>query len=287
MKRLFAVAAAGVAGVALLSLAAGWLLAHPVQERIGPAPPDLAARSVTFPSESGTTVHAWWCPVEHSPGTVVLLPGIRANRLSMVGRARFLRKRGYSVLLPDLQATGETSGSEITFGWREREDVMAAVSFARLNAPTPVAVLGTSLGGAAALLALPDLRADTLIVESVYPTIERATRNRLQSRIGPLASLGVPLLLLQLEPRIGVTPSQLRPVDHIGQAHCPIFILGGADDRYTTVEDTMLLYRNARPPKQLWLVPGAAHVDLHHAAAAEYERRVGAFLDAMFRQRRH
>ena len=31
-------------------------------------------------------------------------------------------------------------------------------------------------------------------------------------------------------------------------------------------------------PKQLWLVPGAAHVDLDRFAGAEYERRVLDFL---------
>lgn len=281
MKRILLVAAATVAAILAGFVATGWLLARPVPEHIGAAPPDLGARNVTFPSCSRTNVHAWWCPVTGAKGTVILLPGVRANRLSMVGRARFLRRRGYSVLMPDFQATGETRGDAITFGWRERDDVRAAVRYAREAAPNArVAIIGTSLGGAAALLALPDLHVDALILEAVYPTIERATRNRLAMYLGPAGPLGAPLLLAQLRPRIGASSADLHPVDHIADTGCPLFVIGGARDRRTTPADTMLLYEHARSPKQLWLVPNAAHVDLHAAAPQEYERRVGSFLDA-------
>jgi alpha/beta superfamily hydrolase len=53
----------------------------------------------------------------------------------MVDRALFLRDAGYSVLLIDFQATGESPGDVITFGWRERLDVLAAVDFLRRALP--------------------------------------------------------------------------------------------------------------------------------------------------------
>ena len=49
----------------------------------------------------------------------------------MVERASFLRRAGYSTLLIDFQATGETKGDRITFGWKESRDVLAAVEFIR------------------------------------------------------------------------------------------------------------------------------------------------------------
>ena len=47
----------------------------------------------------------------------------------MIDRGRFLRRAGYSVLLIDFQATGETKGDHITFGWKESQDVLAAMNF--------------------------------------------------------------------------------------------------------------------------------------------------------------
>src|SRR6266567_8036327 len=177
MKRVVAACAVLLLITIICAMSVGWLLARPVQTAIGNPPADLNAEPVTFASDSGATVHGWWCPIRNANGAVLLLPGIRANRLSMVARARFLRRAGYSVLLIDFQATGESTGDHITFGWKESRDALAAVDFIHHVDPSArVAIIGSSLGGVAALLATPPLRVNALILESVYPTIEIATR---------------------------------------------------------------------------------------------------------------
>lgn len=282
MKRFVAICAALVLTVGLAVISLGWMLARPVQVRIGEAPTDLNAQSVNFESASGADVHGWWCPAKNSRGAVLLLPGIRANRLSMLDRARFLRRAGYSVLLIDFQATGETKGDRITFGRRESRDVIAAVNFIRSTEPAShIAIVGSSLGGVATLLATPPLKVDALVLEAVYPTIEIATRNRLENYIGPLARFGVPILLKQLHLRLGISPGDLRPIDHMASVDCPVFIISGAKDRNTRPEDTETLFSRAQLPRQLWFVPKAGHVDLHKAARAEYESRLLAFLEQM------
>ena len=266
------------------AISVGWLLSHPIQTRIGNPPTDLNAQAVSFASDSGATVHGWWSPVRNDHDAVLLLPGIRANRLSMVDRARFLHPADYSVLLIDFQATGETKGDHITFGWKESRDVLAAINFVRRIDPTArVAIIGSSLGGVAALLATPPLKVDALILEEVYPTIETATRNRMENYLGGVGRVLTPALLNQLQWQLGVSASQLRPVDHIGDVQCPVFIISGEKDRNTRPADTRMLFEHARSPKQLWFVPNAGHVDLHRAAREEYEIRVLAFLAQMAR----
>jgi fermentation-respiration switch protein FrsA (DUF1100 family) len=282
IRRFAAILGALVLVTIAFAISVGWLLAHPVQMRIGNPPADLNAEPVTFESDSGATVHGWWCPTQNANGAVLLLPGIRANRVSMVERARFLRRAGYSVLLIDFQATGETKGDYITFGWKESRDVLAAIGFLRQTAPTtPVAIIGSSLGGVAALLATPPLKIDALILEQVYPTIEIATRNRMENYLGVFGRMLTPLLLNQLQWRLGVSASQLRPVDHIGNVECPVFIMSGERDRNTSPTDTRMLVERTKNPKQVWFVPNAGHVDLHRAARQEYETRVLAFLATM------
>jgi alpha-beta hydrolase superfamily lysophospholipase len=278
-KLLFAFAAITLLSSFALVVTVGWALAAPVQVNIGPAPGDLDAEAVQFKSESAALVHGWWCPVDNGHGTVLLLPGIRANRLSMVDRARFLRHAGYSVLLIDLQGTGETKGDHITFGWKESRDVIAAVSFIRERDPRArIAIIGSSLGGAAALLAIPPLKVNALVLEEVYPTIEIATRNRLDHYLGTLGRYVAPLLLGQLHARVGISSRDLRPVDHIKQISCPVLLIDGEKDRNTRLSDTQMLFDQAPSPKQLWIVPSAEHVDLHHASPVEYEKRVLTFL---------
>jgi pimeloyl-ACP methyl ester carboxylesterase len=283
MKRFLAVAVTFLVGASFSILMMGWLLGRPVQRSVGSPPRDFNAEPVSFASDADTIVHGWWCPVSNSHGAVLLLPGIRADRVSMIGRAQFLRRAGYSVLLIDFQATGETKGHHITFGWRESRDVLAAVDFIRKHDSNDhIAIIGSSLGGAAALLAAPPLKVDALVLEAVYPTIEIATRNRLENYLGKWGGLIAPLLLKQLHPRLEISVGDLRPVDHIGNINCPVLIMSGAKDRNTRPGDTQMLFSRARSVKQLWLVPNAGHVDLHRAAAIEYEERVLSFFDQAF-----
>jgi fermentation-respiration switch protein FrsA (DUF1100 family) len=282
MKRLIALAAISIVLAVVGIVFVGWMLARPVQTRVGNSPAELSAQAVTFDSDSGANVAAWWCPLSDSRGTVLLLPGVRANRLSMVDRALFLRRAGYSTLLIDFQATGETKGDRITFGWKESRDVLAAVAFIRKTQPADhIGIIGSSLGGAAALLAHPPLEVDALILEAVYPTIEVATKNRLQNYLGPIGLWCAPLLLKQLHTRLGVSANDLRPINHIANVSCPILLINGDKDRNTRPEDARLLFSRAQSPKQLWFVSNAGHVDLHKAAAAEYESRVLEFLGQM------
>lgn len=265
------VAAAGTLAV----LGAGYALAHPVPAHVGAPPPTLHATNVVIAGR----IHGWFSRSSERRGAVLLLPGVRANRLSMVNRALFLRDAGYSVLLIDFQATVESPGDVITFCWRERLDVLAAVDFLRRALPgEPVGIVGSSLGGAAALLATPPLRVDALVIESVYPSIDRATANRLHRYLGASGIAVEPLLLAQLKPRIGVGAEILRPIDHAANIACPLLVISGTKDRYTTVGDTRALFAAAHEPKQLWLVDGAGHVDLCRFGGAEYRRRVLEFM---------
>jgi fermentation-respiration switch protein FrsA (DUF1100 family) len=205
----------------------------------------------------------------------------------MVDRALVLHAAGYSTLLIDFQATGESPGDAITFGWRERLDVIAAVQTLRRMLPgEPIGIIGTSLGGAATLLAAPVLDVEAVILEAVYPSIDVAVENRLRMRLGSLGAALSPLLLVQLRLRLGVSPSELKPVDRIALLRCPVLIIGGSVDQHTTAADTQRLYAAAREPKELWLIPDAAHVDYLRAGGEDYQQRVLAFFDRALRTRR-
>src|SRR3954466_1874987 len=138
------------------------------------------------------------------------------------------------------------------------------------------------LAGRSCCSRAPPLELRAAVLEAVYPSIDRAVVNRLRMRIGPLASVTAPLLLLQLQPRIGVAPAELRPVDHIAKLGCPVLVIAGTRDRHTTLADTQMLFAAARDPKELWLIPDAAHVDYLQFAGDVYRSRIVAFLKSAF-----
>jgi alpha-beta hydrolase superfamily lysophospholipase len=272
----------------LLAFILVWLegtqLLEPHNHSVGSAPADLPAENVSFFSYAGHTLRGWFVPGQPGRGAVVLMHGVRADRTAMLGRAKFLHAAGYSVLLFDFQAHGESLGDAITYGHLESLDAIAAVKYLRLRAPRDrVAVLGISLGGAAAILAEPQLNADAYILESVFPTIEQATRNRLDERLGRSGKHLAPLLLWQLKPRLGFFPADLRPIEHLGKIKQPKFLIAGTDDQKTKLKESLAMYLAAAEPKQFWAIEGARHEDLHQFARAEYERRVLEFLQKNLR----
>ena len=205
--------------------------------------------------------------------------GIRANRLQLLDHARLFFHAGYSVLLFDFQAHGESTGKHITAGYFESRDAAAAVDFIHEKVPNEkICVSGFSMGGAAAVLANPPLRVNAMILESVYPTLEQAITDRLEIRFGWFGKLGTPFLTGQMKLRLGISPDDLRPINQVGKMAVPKFFIAGTADRDTTLRETQDLFAAAAEPKQLWLVDGAAHVDLHAVARDEYEKRVLDFL---------
>ena len=284
-RRVFPIA---LIAVMLAGCVATWLagsaLSAPCNQAIGSSPEDLGIERVEFHSESGSTLHGWFIRGRKGGGAVVLMHGVRANRVSMLGRARFLYEAGYSALLFDFQAHGESIGRQITFGHLESRDAQAAVAFLRARLPDEkIAHIGTSMGGAAALLASPPLDSDAMVLEQVYPAIDRAISNRLKTRLGFWAGALTPLLTLQLGPRLGVRADLLRPVDRVGQITAPKLFIAGAQDKATTLDESHQLFNAASEPKELWVVEGAGHVDLHRAAREEYEDRVLAFFNKYLR----
>jgi uncharacterized protein len=276
--------AAAILGIALiigavLLVLSGVLLALPVRRIVGPSPPDVMASDVTIPSRSGSLLRGWMARGEAGAGAVVLLHGIHADRGAMIARMRFLRAAGYSVLAIDFQAHGESPGRFTTFGHLEALDAEAAVAFIRDTLPGErIGVIGTSLGGAAALLGARPLRVDALVLESVYPDIRSAIANRVALRLGTATGRLLAALYLGLMPPIlHVQEDQLRPIDHIADLTSPLLLMAGTADRYTTIEESRSLFERAAEPKRFWPVEGAAHVDLAAYAPEAYRAQVLSF----------
>lgn len=269
----------GAALLLLLGLAgAAWIvgthLSAPAKRAVGAAPAGLSASTLRFGGLAG-----WWVPGAEGAPCVILMHGVHADRRDMVGRARFLQAAGYPSLLFDFQAHGESAGDVITFGHREARDARAAVRVARESFRCRrIAVIGDSLGGAAALLGEPALDVDALVLEAVYASIEEAVADRIEIRFGRAGRVLEPLLTAQLRWRFGIDPRELRPVERVGAFAGPVLVIGGVADRHTPIDATRRLFAAARGPKELWEVSGAAHADFHRHSPAEYERRVLAFL---------
>jgi pimeloyl-ACP methyl ester carboxylesterase len=263
---------------------AGSLLMAPSHCRIL-KPAGFSAEDVEFKDAYGENIRGWWLPTQNDSPTVLLVHGIDANRLAMVGRANLYRRLGYGVFLFDLPAHGESEGDHISFGPREGVSISGALDWVRAHAKNArVAVDGLSLGGAGVVLRRENFGFDAVILEAVFPDIHRALLNRLTDRFGIIGYALEPAFLAQIVLRLNEWPGSLSPTDRIGTINAPVLVIGGEADHLTKEYETRELFDHAKQPKQLWIVPKCGHADFLAKMPREFEEIVGRFLEKYLRK---
>ncbi|WP_366930190.1 alpha/beta fold hydrolase [uncultured Sphingomonas sp.] len=231
---------------------------------------DIRLRATFYPGRSN-----------HSPG-VMILHGLGESRQASAANASWLASLGYAVLTLDLRGHGQSTMTDRSFGLTEAHDAYAGLTWLKGRQNNArVGVIGISLGGAAAVLGdRGPVDADALVLQAVYPDIRRAIRNRLLTHLpSPLAYALEPALSAQSFLRFGEPPSRLSPLARLPLFKGPVLIIGGAKDRYTTVEDTRDLFRAVSGKKQLLLVGHGDHEYICHLQSQIYRRSVSAFFE--------
>jgi uncharacterized protein len=97
-------------------------------------------------------------------------------------------------------------------------------------------------------------------------------------RFGGLAPRLTPLLLMQLQPRLHISPEDLEPIKSIGRLGAPVLIAARSKDEHTTLVESRELFDAASAPKTLWVVEGARHQDFLAYDPLGYEEHVLGFL---------
>jgi len=241
-------------------------------------PETLSAEPILFKSDSGAQIHGSWISGSPNAPVVILMHGVRADRRALFRRADFFKKRGYSVLLFDFQAHGESEGDQITFGHLESLDANAAFNFVKAKRPgVRIGIVALSMGGAAALMGDASIEAKALVLEAVYPDIRAATDNRIRRWLGPMSQYLTPIFMQTMAWQLNIKESELSPVDRITKFKNPVLILSGSKDVHTTASDTQRLFVAANEPKQLVFFEGARHQDLYEYDTAKYENLLESF----------
>jgi len=113
-------------------------------------------REVTITSFDGLKLHAYYLPVENSKGTVLLMHGYHSSGLrDFACIYDYLHTQGYTVLLPDQRAHGESEGKYLTFGVRERFDCRDWITWLnnRSENLSPLWLMGISMGSSTVMFA--------------------------------------------------------------------------------------------------------------------------------------
>ncbi len=287
LKRWLALVALGVIGGLLLSGSAFLVLL--VWDETGPAQSQVCCstpadwgfdyRDVQLAGH-GETLAGWYIP-SRTGSAVILLHSGGIHRMGVEREARVLAAQGHGILMYDRRAHGESTGELNSHGWRDVEDVPAALAFLRRQDDVDaerIGVFGASIGGQVALRSaamFPELRA----VWADGPSL-CGGRDHLPLRDLPreywgqrFASwLATPLFELRLGMR---TPPSV--VDVIGDiAPRPVFLVATEDIERRFVGR---YFEYAGEPKTLWEIPEANHGGGFGARPEEYREKLVGFFE--------
>lgn len=257
-----------------------------VLQTIGAIPEDFAVRA-----PDGVLLRGWKVrPPRASGDWVLLFHGLSDNRTGMTGQAALLLHHGYSVVMMDARAHGESDGNMATYGWIERQDTRAIIDELSTKETTRnLFALGSSMGAAIALQsAAVEPRIAGVVAESSFSDLREATFDYAGLHWSPwlgktLFRPGTWTVISTAQKEGGFSVDEVSPEKSVSLRPFPVLLICDDFDRIIPCRHTRRIFRAATGPKELWEVPGAEHASAIGVEPTEYERRVIAFLDNLRR----
>ena len=218
----------------------------------------LAYEEVRFKTGDGLELFGWFVPAQgNAAGTILFLHGNAENISTHVSAVAWLPARGFNVFLIDYRGYGASAGSPSLSGAQRDIDAAMQTLLARSDIDTNRTVIyGQSLGGALAAYNVAHspyrdhIRA--LVVESAFSSYTGITREK-------LAATWITWPFQWLAPlTVDESFSPLSAMKRISPI--PLLVIHGDQDAIVPDHHGQRLYDAALEPKELWIIPGAGHI---------------------------
>ena len=209
--------------------------------------PPMNADELAFDPQ-GTLAQKW-------PG-VVLCHGLGASHDQYLPLAQELHTAGFAILLLDMRGQGESDAGAVTYGLRERMDVLAAVKYLReidYIDETKVSVVGHDIGATAALQAAAlDSSITAIVADGLWPKFEdraRAIFSRPPAIAGQWGAGGgrmptqwlAPLYTMTFEIAVRDRLEQLDPEKVVRSLRKPVLFIARSGPEFAPVQDVLAL----------------------------------------------
>ena len=263
-------------------------LAYRVPRLDHPATPEthgLSAEAVALATAGGKRLHAWFVPAPPwawRPGpAVTVLHGWGGNAGLMLPFADLFHRAGYGVLLLDARNHGRSDSDDFSSLPRFAEDLERGFDWLRARPevdPARVALLGHSVGAAAALLvAARRLEVAAVVSLAAFAHPVTLMRRQMHAHHIPYIPLGWWVLRV-IEHTIGARYEDIAPVNTIRRIRCPVLLVHGEDDLAVPVADAERIHAN-RPGEHVRLrrLSDTGHDSVERVR--EHGRELVEFLD--------
>jgi predicted alpha/beta-fold hydrolase len=242
-----------------------------------------ALADVSITAAGGATLHAWSIvPAASNGDAVILLHGQADNRAGMLGPAGLLLRHGYTVLLPDARAHGESGGSIATYGVLEADDIHRWFTWLQdADHPRCIDGIGDSMGAAQLLRSLEVERGYCAVVaESAFSSFREVAYDRIGQWFGTGAWLGRTIFhpaidfgLVYARLKYGINFEQASPLRAVAATSTPVLLIHGLADTNIPPRHSEQIKR-ANLAVGLWQPQHADHCGASSTDPAGYESHV-------------
>ena len=237
-------------------------------------------------NKEGVRLHAYYALADRpTANTALLIHGYRGNAVSMFHIGYMYNKDfNYNIIVPDLQFHGESEGKCIQMGWKDRLDVLEWMKIADVlvKNETDLVLHGISMGAATTMMVSgEDLQPNVkCFVEdcgytSVWDEFEGEAKIRFNLPSFPL--LNITSWLCDL--LYGWNFNEASSLDAVKKCSLPMLFIHGDKDTFVPTEMVYKLYEAKPEPKELWVVPDAAHAVSYKNNPKEYTSKVSRFIN--------
>ncbi|MCX5783719.1 MAG: alpha/beta hydrolase [Elusimicrobia bacterium] len=242
----------------------------------------LPFEKAVFTSADGVTLKGWFIPSEKSEKTIILMHGWGNNKGETMAATCFLNELGYNLLYFDFRGSGESGGEISTIGYLETRDFEAAMDYLRQRHPQCsrfVGLYGFSMGAAVAVYQAPKTsEVKCVVVEAVFDSYEKVVGRWVWNNKKIPYYPFMPLMFFFARARLDADPEAFSPIYNIDKiSPKPLLMIHGSHDGLSPLKDAKKLFEKAGRPKQMWVVPGAAHSKCAETGGAQYRQRLGEF----------
>lgn len=195
------------------------------------------------------------------------------------------KKLGYNVIAVDQRSHGKSQGHVITFGIRERKDVLSWIEYAnaRFGNDIPILLSGVSMGAAtvvmAATLPLPE-NVCCILADCPYSTPKDIIRKVCADEHYPVAA-SYPFIRIAAKVLGGFNLEETSALEGAKNSSVPILLLHGEDDRLVPLDMSREIHENSNGCTTLATFPDAGHGLSYMVRSREYEAACYAFLNSV------
>jgi fermentation-respiration switch protein FrsA (DUF1100 family) len=205
------------------------------------------------------------------------------NKIGGILLAKVFVEHGFNVFLYDSRAHGMSRGKYCTYGYHEKHDVQHAITtlFERQgDSIGNIGVFGTSMGAAIAVQAgAIEPRIAAIVAEGCFTNLRTITVDYQKRLIRLPWHFLRNIVMKRSEFLAQFRHHDVSPLKALASIVVPMMFIHGKDDTFIKYQYSEALFAAASEPKDMYLVEGAMHNNVHSVGKKDYEEHLVQFFE--------